>query len=66
MRLHSRAIRERFIQHIWSKQYLRTGLRTAEGKPLEVLSIGKQNFGSGPDFLNAKIKIDGTDICGRY
>lgn len=64
MRLHSRAIRERFIQHIWSKQYLRTGLRTAEGKPLEVLSIGKQNFGSGPDFLNAKIKIDGTTYAG--
>jgi hypothetical protein len=64
MRLHSRAIRERFIQHIWSKQYLQKRLRTTEGKPLEVLSIGKQNFGSGPDFLGAKIKIGNITYAG--
>ena len=39
-------------------------MRTADGKPLDVLSIGKQNFGSGPDFFNAKIKIDGITYAG--
>jgi hypothetical protein len=64
MRHRSRIIHERFIQRIWSKQYLRDALRTVDGKSLEVLSTGRQNFGSGPDFLNAKIKIDGITYAG--
>jgi hypothetical protein len=62
---HSTNIHERFLRHIWSQQYLRAAdLRTADGKPVEVLSTGTLNLEGGPDFRHAKVRIGGTTYVG--
>ncbi|HEY6952863.1 MAG TPA: DUF2851 family protein [Bacteroidota bacterium] len=61
----TRNIHERFLRHIWSRQYLdQSNLRTTDGKPLRVLEAGKLNLDGGPDFSDAKIKIGGTTFFG--
>ena len=58
-------IHERFLRHIWSRQYLqRSALRTLDGRPLRVLNAGKLNTEGGPDFRDATIKLGGTTFCG--
>jgi hypothetical protein len=57
-------IHERFLRHIWSKQYLTADLQTADGKTLKVFNVGQLNSDGGPDFCNAKIKIDGVTYSG--
>lgn len=62
---HAKNIHERFIRHIWSRQYLdESKLRTCDGKPLRVLDAGKLNLDGGPDFAKAKIKIGSTTFVG--
>jgi hypothetical protein len=57
-------IHERFLRHIWSKQYLKTTLQTADGKALRVIDVGQFNSDSGPDFLNAKVKVGSITYAG--
>jgi hypothetical protein len=57
-------IHERFLRHIWSKQYLKTGLQTANGKALSVIDVGQLNSDGGPDFLNAKVRVGGITYAG--
>lgn len=58
-------IHERFLRHIWSQQYLNSAdLRTADGKPVQILSPGTLNLDGGPDFRNAKIQIGRTTFSG--
>ena len=57
-------IHERFLRHIWSKQYLTAALQTADGKTLQVFEVGTLNSDGGPDFCNAKIKIGGVTKSG--
>jgi hypothetical protein len=65
MKRRSVNIHERFLRHIWSQQYLaHTDLRTADGKPLDVLDVGTLNLDGGPDFLNARVKVDGITFAG--
>lgn len=40
-------------------------MSTTDGKPVEVLDPGLQNRNSGPDFFNAKVKIDGQLWVGN-
>ena len=40
-------------------------LRTTTGKPVEVIDAGLPNTNAGPDFVNAKLKIDGTLWVGN-
>jgi len=62
---HTTNIHERFLRHIWSQQYLKQSeLRTADGKPINVLSVGTINLDGGPDFHSAKIKIGKTTYAG--
>jgi hypothetical protein len=39
-------------------------LQTADGKSLKVFDVGQLNSDGGPDFCNAKIKIDGVTHSG--
>jgi hypothetical protein len=64
MNHHTRTIHERFLRHIWNRQYLKTKLETQEKKSLQVIQVGQPNRDSGPDFLNAKIKIAGVTYSG--
>ncbi len=57
-------IHERFLRHIWKKQYLAANLQTADGKTLKVLDVGRLNPDGGPDFCDVKIKIDGITYSG--
>lgn len=58
-------IHERFLRHIWNKQYLRTAaLRTTNGSPLSVLHPGTINEEGGPDFCSARIRIGTTSYVG--
>lgn len=52
---------ERLLHYVWKyKLYTATPLITTEGRPVQVIDPRMQNTDAGPDFFNAKIKIDGT------
>ena len=59
--LNSEKKMERLLHYVWKyKLYTATPLITTEGRPVQVIDPGMQNTDAGPDFFNAKIKIDGT------
>jgi hypothetical protein len=64
MNRRSQNIHERFLRHIWSKQYLTAPLQTTDGRTLKVFDVGTLNSDGGPDFCNAKIKIEGVTYAG--
>ncbi|AUS05886.1 DUF2851 family protein [Pseudotamlana carrageenivorans] len=50
---------EDFLHYIWKyKKFQITQLKTIQGLPVIISSVGTHNFNSGPDFFNAKLKID--------
>jgi hypothetical protein len=50
---------ERLLQYIWQFQYFnRNDLETTNGETLDILQPGKFNTHQGPDFLEARIKIE--------
>lgn len=59
-------MKEDFVQYIWKFRLFNSlNLRTHSGKKVEIIQQGLQNFSSGPDFTNAKIKIDGQLWAGN-
>ncbi len=57
---------EDFLHYIWKhKLYRRNNFYTHSGESLEIIHPGIHNSDSGPDFFNAKIKIDGTLWAGN-
>jgi len=51
-------IHERFLRHIWNRQYLRhEELQTSDGHPLRVLHAGHLNSDGGPDVRDAVLQI---------
>ncbi|MBC8033083.1 MAG: DUF2851 family protein, partial [Chitinophagaceae bacterium] len=57
---------ERLLQYIWQlRHYNCRQLRTEQGERLEVLYPGAYNSNQGPDFLEAKILINGTLWVGN-
>ena len=56
---------ERLLHYVWKyKLYAPAPLATTEGQTLEIIDPGIQNEDAGPDFFNAKIKLDGTVWAG--
>ena len=52
---------ERLLQYIWQFQYFNpASLLTEEGEALQIIHPGIFNTNQGPDFTDAKIKIDNT------
>lgn len=50
---------ERLLQFIWQFQYFnRQALKTTQGETLEIISPGQLNHNQGPDFKQARIKIN--------
>lgn len=52
-------MQEDFLHYVW--KYLlfsKNKLQTALGEPITIVHVGTHNKNSGPDFLNARIKID--------
>ena len=57
-------ISEKFIFHIWDAQHLKTNLKTATGKDVQILYVGRWNNSSGPDFKDVVIKIENQILRG--
>jgi hypothetical protein len=58
------SLNENFISRIWENSSYYTNLSTTTNLPVEVLYYGEKNFDSGPDYKNAKLKIDGITYTG--
>lgn len=58
---------ERLLHYTWKHKMFPLGtLRTTDGKPIEVINPGLYNHtDGGPDFFNAKVKIDGMLWVGN-
>jgi len=57
---------ERLLQYIWQFQFFNlSDLRLVTGEILQIISPGKFNTNQGPDFLEAKIRIDQTTWAGN-
>jgi hypothetical protein len=57
---------EKFLHYIWRLQYFnKKELKTTSGDPVIILHPGTLNTDSGPDFLNAKIKIGNITWFGN-
>ncbi|MEO5944513.1 MAG: DUF2851 family protein, partial [Ferruginibacter sp.] len=56
---------EHLLHYIWQFRYFNTGnLQTTDSREIEIIHPGSYNTNQGPDFLNAKIKIDKTIWAG--
>ena len=57
---------EKLMQYIWQHQLLdTTHLVTTDGRRVQVIDAGRLNNDAGPDFFNAKIRIDGCMWVGN-
>jgi len=56
---------EDFLQYIWRYNLFEKINSTTDGRNLDIISVGQLNTDSGPDFFNAKIKIDDTIWVGN-
>lgn len=59
-------MKEDFVQYVWKFGLFNAiNLKTHSGKEVEILHQGYQNFASGPDFTNAKIRIGNQVWAGN-
>ena len=57
---------EAFLHYLWKMKLLNVhDLHCVAGEKIQILSAGELNPNAGPDFLNARIKIDDTDWAGN-
>ena len=58
-------MKEEFIYYLWENRLLSAELNTVDGETVTVISVGVRNHDSGPDYLDARIKIDETLWVGH-
>ena len=59
-------MKESVLHHVWQYRLFQPhGLTTIGGETVEVIDPGKLNTDGGPDFFNAKLKIDNTLWVGN-
>lgn len=57
---------EQLLQYIWKHKFFsQENLTTTDGRKVHVLETGVQNTNAGPDFLNARIEINGVLWAGN-
>lgn len=57
---------EKLMQYVWQHRlWSQQEMRTTDGRVLQVIDPGQLNTDAGPDFFNAKIKIDGKTWAGN-
>lgn len=56
---------EEFLCYIWKNRLFEVGCKTTDGREIEIIKTGEANRDAGPDFINAKIKIDDTIWAGN-
>ncbi len=57
-------LNEDFICRIWEDKSFYTSLKTCNGESVEILNHGTKNPDAGPDYKDAKVKIDGKIYTG--
>ncbi len=59
-------MKEDFLHYVWKFQkFCSGGITTTNHEPLHIISEGQHNQNSGPDFLNARLEIDGQVWAGN-
>ncbi|MFI5202983.1 MAG: DUF2851 family protein [Flavobacteriales bacterium] len=59
-------MKEDILQFLWKhRRFNHACLTTIQGEKIEILSPGLHNPNSGPDFLNARIRINNTEWAGH-
>ena len=58
-------MKEEFIYYLWENRLLSNDLVTVDGEEVSIISVGIRNHDSGPDYLDARIKIGGTLWVGH-
>lgn len=59
-------MKEELLHFIWQSKLLAGNkLFTTNGEPIQIIKQGIYNKDAGPDFLNARIKIGGTEWAGN-
>lgn len=59
------SVSEKVIQKIWLQgDFYQEDLRSTSGKRLKVLDPGRWNMQEGPDFLEARLELDGHEVIG--
>ena len=59
-------MRENLLHFVWKLQLFSTKkIRSTKGEVIYIKSTGLENFNAGPDFLNAKIEINGQLWAGN-
>ncbi len=58
-------MKEEFLHYIWKYKLFNNNLESQNHEKVEVLNQGTHNLDSGPDFFNAKIKINKTIWAGN-
>jgi len=59
-------MQERLLHFIWQNKLFNTKeLKTVNGKEIQILDFGKYNKDGGPDFWNAKVKIEDVILVGN-
>lgn len=56
---------EEFLHYIWQHKLYSPTLKTNLGETIEVINPGTKNTDGGPDFFNAKLKINDTLWAGN-
>lgn len=65
-RPNKRPIMEQLLHYVWKhKLFPLKPLQTVDGRSVEVIDTGLHNRNAGPDFFNAKVKIDGVVWVGN-
>jgi len=58
-------LKEKLLHNLWSSKLLQSNLASTDGKEITITDVGHQNTNAGPDFLNARISIDGISLVGN-
>jgi len=59
-------MKEDFLHFVWqTKRFDLSSLQSTEGEKIELVSFGIHNHDAGPDFLNGRVRIGGTEWAGN-
>lgn len=56
---------EKMYQYLWRTAALGRDFHLTDGRMLHLVNPGNQNFDAGPDFSNARIRVDGMQWAGN-
>ena len=58
-------MKEEFIYYLWENRLLSRNIQTVDGDDVSIISVGVRNHDSGPDYVDARIKIGKTLWVGH-